>query len=295
MTLKNLSDTQLVFKTKKLTQEEREIHSQVLKHLSEINRRKLFLKYGFQSLYEYAKQELGYSESAAYRRIHSMKLLDEVPEVEEKIQRGTINLSTATRLQRFFYHQAQTQPRLSLTEKPQPRFSSKKSKLKLIERTENKSGQQVDEILLEISPETKLYQEHRLKPLGEGKAKIELILSKEEKKVLEQAQSLLSHSVPSFSAKDLVLYLCRKEIQKKLGSAPERKPSPSKLKKPGVKNREVERQEAKKQGTDASRADKPSSATDRPSAAKACWATRYIPEETRRLVWRRDRGLLQLY
>ena len=268
MALKNLSDTQLIFKTKKLTQGERGIHVQVLKHLSEINRRKLFLKYGFQSLYEYAKLELGCSESAAYRRIHSMRLLDEVPEVEEKIQSGAINLSTATRLQRFFSHQAQKQPSLSLSEKPRTRFLSKESKLKLIEEMENKSGQQVDKVLWEINPETKAYQEHKVKPLCGGRTKIELILTKEEQKVLEKAQSLLSHSVPSFSAKDLVLYLCKKEIKRKLGSTQGRKPSQPKL---------------KKQGTDTPR-------TNKPSSAKVRWTTRYIPKKTRRLVWCRDQG-----
>ena len=55
--LKRLSNDQLLLQAKNLVQKERQINIQVLQHLQEIERRKLYLKRGFPSLFEYAIKE----------------------------------------------------------------------------------------------------------------------------------------------------------------------------------------------------------------------------------------------
>ena len=103
--LKRMSNDQLLLQTKNLVQKERQINLQVLQHLQEIEKRKLYLKRGFSSLFEYAVKELGYSESSAYRRIKAMKLCKELPETKTQISTGKLNLCTASKLQTVFEKQ----------------------------------------------------------------------------------------------------------------------------------------------------------------------------------------------
>ena len=103
--IKKLSDQNLLFQTKYLVQKERNITIQVLRHLSEIESRKLHLKRGFSSLFDYAVRDLGYSHSAAYRRIKVMKLCREVPEIVSKLKTGSLNLTTVSKLQAYFEKQ----------------------------------------------------------------------------------------------------------------------------------------------------------------------------------------------
>ena len=102
ISLKHIRNDQLLLQTKNLVQKERQINIQVLQHLQEIEKRKLYLDRGFPSLFEYAVKELGYSHSAAYRRIKSMRLCRDIPQATSKIKTGSLNLTTASQLQTFF-------------------------------------------------------------------------------------------------------------------------------------------------------------------------------------------------
>ena len=102
ISLKYIRNDQLLLQTKTLVQKERQINIQVLQHLQEIEKRKLYLDRGFPSLFEYAVKELGYSHSAAYRRIKSMRLCRDIPQAVSKIKTGSLNLTTASQLQTFF-------------------------------------------------------------------------------------------------------------------------------------------------------------------------------------------------
>ena len=99
--IRKLSDVELLGEAKRLAREERELLTQVLWHLSEIFRRKAFSP-RYQSLFDYAMQELGYSEDQAWRRISAMKLLVELPEIEPEIASGALNLSTLNLAQTHF-------------------------------------------------------------------------------------------------------------------------------------------------------------------------------------------------
>ncbi|MDE0151637.1 MAG: HNH endonuclease [Bdellovibrionales bacterium] len=103
---KSLSDQTLLFQTRLLAQKERDISIQVIKHLSEIEYRKLHLKRGFSSLFDYTVKELGYSHGSAYRRIKAMRLCREMPETTAKLKTGELNLTTVSQLQTFFEKQS---------------------------------------------------------------------------------------------------------------------------------------------------------------------------------------------
>src|SRR3954468_19107006 len=99
--LKELSDQQLLNKTKGLAQEERKLTTEILWHLKEVEARLLHLKMGCHSLFDYCVRELMYSEGAATRRIQAMKLLKEVPETAQAIEEGKLNLSNVSAVQSF--------------------------------------------------------------------------------------------------------------------------------------------------------------------------------------------------
>ena len=65
----------------------------LLHHLKEIDSRKLYSDLGYSSLFSYLTKGLGYSESSACRRISAARLLKTHPEIETKIEKGSLNLT----------------------------------------------------------------------------------------------------------------------------------------------------------------------------------------------------------
>ena len=67
--LSGLSDGELLSRVKDLVARERAVTLEILVHLIEVERRRLHVGLGYASMFEYATRHLGYSESAAARRI----------------------------------------------------------------------------------------------------------------------------------------------------------------------------------------------------------------------------------
>ena len=115
--LREYSDDELLRKTKDLAREERRLTVEVLYHLREVERRRLFTSLGFETLHSYAIRELGYSETSANRRIQAMRLLGELPEMAAKITEGQMNLTSAARVQSFLRAEAKGNKAYSRNEK----------------------------------------------------------------------------------------------------------------------------------------------------------------------------------
>ena len=91
--MKKLSNIQLHLEIKKLYQRERELLAEILEHIQECDRRRLYLEFGYPNLFSYLTRHIGYSEGAAQRRIDAARLMTDIPEVKEKIESGKIQLS----------------------------------------------------------------------------------------------------------------------------------------------------------------------------------------------------------
>src|SRR6476469_4288027 len=100
MHLQKLSNEELDLNLKSLVLKEREILSSILEHICEIDRRKFYLKMAYSSLFDYLTKHLGYSAGSAQRRIDAARLLREVPELCEKLESGTLNLSQVSLVQK---------------------------------------------------------------------------------------------------------------------------------------------------------------------------------------------------
>jgi len=93
MNLKSLSDQELHESGMRTVVKEREATIDVLYHLMEIDRRKLFSKHRRKSLQDYAEKEYGYPAKQAYYRIAAMNLLKEFPEITDKVKNGSLSLT----------------------------------------------------------------------------------------------------------------------------------------------------------------------------------------------------------
>ncbi len=78
---------------------EREILSQILLHIREVDRRKLFSALGFTSLFDYLTHGLKYSEGSAQRRISAVRLSSTVLTVIELIETGDLTLAQTSLIQ----------------------------------------------------------------------------------------------------------------------------------------------------------------------------------------------------
>lgn len=94
MSLKNLSDDELVSRIEFLRGKERQVVLKFLIHLGELDDRRLYLNLGYSSLFDYCTRKLGYSESAAYRRIESSRTLRIRPELAESFIKGEVSICT---------------------------------------------------------------------------------------------------------------------------------------------------------------------------------------------------------
>ncbi|WPU66937.1 HNH endonuclease [Peredibacter starrii] len=101
MRLKHLANKILLGDTKKLVSAERSATTKLLHHLKEIERRKLYCDLKYSSLFAYCVHELGYSEGAAQRRIVAARALAEMPEIEAKIEDGSLNLTNISLVNQF--------------------------------------------------------------------------------------------------------------------------------------------------------------------------------------------------
>jgi 5-methylcytosine-specific restriction endonuclease McrA len=92
--LRSLSDDVLLSRLRDLVGREREVTLAVLDHLNEIRRRELHLRLGHPSLFAYCTRALGYSSSAAGRRIQAAVCLARFPEVRDLLASGEANVCT---------------------------------------------------------------------------------------------------------------------------------------------------------------------------------------------------------
>jgi len=72
--LKSLNQEELISQTDLLVKKEREVTAELIRHLCEIEARRLHLELGFGSMFEFLTKHYGYSEGAADRRLSAMRL-----------------------------------------------------------------------------------------------------------------------------------------------------------------------------------------------------------------------------
>jgi hypothetical protein len=198
MNLKTLSDEVLLSQTKAYVTREREMTLQVLHHLKEVERRRLFATLGYSSLFDYTTRELGYCAASACRRIDAMRLLKEMPELEEKIQDGALTLSAVARAQSFFKKED----------------VAPEQKMEVMALLENKSTREVEKELLSLSQTPDVHLQERIKPVSATLSEVKFYAEDELLQDLEKLKGLLAHAYPNMTTKELVAYLAKLGLKK---------------------------------------------------------------------------------
>jgi hypothetical protein len=171
--IRNLDDQTLEMKTKNLVGQERELTVQILHYLQEINRRRYFANRGYPSLFEYAVKELKYSESQAHRRISAMRLIQELPEVEQKLSIGDLTLATVSQAQTFFRQETKSTGVIRNVEQ----------KRNLLRQLEGQSKRTVEKTLVELCPKT-FQTKETLRPIAEDLYELKITLTKSQQQKL---------------------------------------------------------------------------------------------------------------
>ncbi|MEJ2722474.1 MAG: hypothetical protein P8181_15245 [bacterium] len=82
--------------TTRLAKTERLTTLEVLVHLNEVEKRELYLGLGCGSMFDYCVTQLGYSRSAAGRRLPAARCLGRFPEMYALVETNELNLTTLT-------------------------------------------------------------------------------------------------------------------------------------------------------------------------------------------------------
>lgn len=88
----------LVDKLDSLRGTENKTVADILYHLAEVDFRGLYRDLGYSSLFTFCTERLGYSKSAAFRRVEGARMLKTNPEVYELISSGKLALCTVSEL-----------------------------------------------------------------------------------------------------------------------------------------------------------------------------------------------------
>lgn len=185
----------------RLVRTERKITNEILKLVRLADERRLHLELGFSSLFDWMTRGLGYSESAAQRRISSARLAGAVPAALEKIETGAVNLTTLAKAQTVIRAQ----------EKATGRTLSREEKSRAVLEIENKTALEAERVLVDLFPEAaaEAKPESRTELAGD-RVQLSLTLSRAAIEDLERIRALLSHALPA-GAKltDVVAYLAK--------------------------------------------------------------------------------------
>ncbi len=251
-TVSALSDDRLLERTKELSRIEHHLEVVVIDHLREIQKRRLYLRRGFSSLFDYAVRELGYSDAAAWRRIKAMRLCADVDGVRERLRNGTMTLNAAAQLQNAFdRHErkkersarsapggtgfgaaAQSQngsaPPRPAERKPAPVLDPE-ARRELVEQAAGKSSREVMQLLAEVDPELAAAAD-RVRPLGGGRWELKAVIDDECRRGLERLKGLLSHVDPQMTMGQLMGRLVREGLDRHDPARPPRGRRPASAK-----------------------------------------------------------------
>lgn len=169
--------------------------TRILHQLHETERRRLYSKYKCKSLFEYTVKFMKYSNDQADRRIKAMRLLRDVPKIEEKINEGALNLTNLALAQKLF-----------ILEKKSGTPMSGAQKVEVLARLENRTTREAEKIVFEIKPEMKGFK----KEFGLNDIEDDALREK-----LLRAKGLFAHTHPHMNLNELLHKLCDQALERK--------------------------------------------------------------------------------
>jgi hypothetical protein len=205
MSLRGLSDETLDQNLMSFVRKEKAALKEILLHIAEVDRRRLYLKMAYSSLRDYLTQRMGYDGGGAQRRLDAARLSLEVPSVIESLDRGEINLSQVTFLQKTLREVTQQRPE----QKP-----SKEITASLVEKMKNTSVHET-QIMVSQALNLEIKESPKVIHQANESVRFEVTLSKEQWQKLQEMRELLSAARPGGQWDQVLEYVADKVIQQK--------------------------------------------------------------------------------
>jgi hypothetical protein len=193
--LQRLSNEELDQNLKFLVRQEREILSEILEHICEIDRRKFYLQMAYSSLFDYLTKHLGYSAGSAQRRIDAARLVREVPELSDKLESGSLNLA-----------------QVSLVQKAIRLKKATANKREILASLENKSFSE-SQIIVAQALDLEIKEPTKITAQKDESVRLEVTLTKDQWEKLQRMKDLLPSGSGEWS--EVFEYLADKVIQQK--------------------------------------------------------------------------------
>ncbi len=201
--LENLTDFQLHLRTVEVAKKEQQTTLELLHHLHEVDRRKLYAQRGYGSLWEYVVSALSYSESQASERLAAMRLMFRVKEAQEALENGKLGLTQAAMAERH----------LRAEEKEIHKSASPQMAKDLILRIEGKSKKETERLLVSLRPEEP--RREQIRAISSQETEIRFSISEETQKAMERYWQLKGKcSVSELFSTCLDFFLSQKDPQR---------------------------------------------------------------------------------
>ncbi|MGE3758620.1 MAG: HNH endonuclease [Pseudobdellovibrionaceae bacterium] len=197
MNLKKIESQLLMEQTDDLVTQERDILTNLLHQFREIERRRLFSFYKYKSLHDMLVKRYGFSGDEAYRRIVAMKMLKELPEIEEKINSGEISLTHINLAQSLFRQ-----------EEKLDNVMDREEKLSVIEKISNTTTREASKITLSMSSAPELMKPDTIKVASEHRIELRLNAPSELEDKIKKLKGILAHENPQLTTAELFDLLC---------------------------------------------------------------------------------------
>ena len=204
MELTKISNHELLNRMEKLVQSERKLTHVILCHINEVESRRLYAELGFDSMFKYLTRHCGYGEDSAYRRLQAARLLKKTPEVAQKLENGTLNLTQLTQVQKCLKQEIKVGVSIG-----------SEQTLQILEQIENKSSFETKKVLA-VEFNQPIQTHEAVKPQRDESVRLEVTFTDEQMKTLEQVKALLSHALPDGNWADVIVHLAEKHLQKTL-------------------------------------------------------------------------------
>lgn len=212
--LQTQNKDQFFINFKSLVSSERKLTAEVLEYVKEADRRKLYLDFGYTSLFAFLTKELGYAAASAQRRIEAARLLKELPEIKSDLESGELNLTQVSLVaQNIKAAQKLGRGKIDAA-KEEDIYSSAEKKLELLNAVKGqdvKSSQKILAQKLDIPVQT--FERTRIQQ--DESIRAEIFLTKAQMQLLERVKELISHTDPNPKLSEVFEKLAQFYIEKK--------------------------------------------------------------------------------
>ncbi len=278
MNLQLITNSLLLSNFRILVQKERLVSREILEHIAEIEKRRLYAEEGFSSTHDWLVSAHGYSHASAGRRVSAARMLCDVPEVAEKIETGSLCMTTLSRVQSA----------IRLEEKHSGERMTFERKAQVLNEIEAKPKMQLEQSLTEIFQVSAPAQEF-VQAKGGGEARMHLTFTSQQMNKIQRAAELLSHKLDGNSYAGLIEAMANLVIAQKDPLTKVVKPR-SKKASTVIHNPQAVDNDIRSKTCDTKQ-DRSGEVETRNSAGQPL--TRAIAPSVRNAVYRRDNGCCQ--